>query len=149
MAKSLIQQHVPDRYVSFGFDRAVRRFGQTMFRNFSVGITLSAPLVEFNDESRVRDTILHEIAHVLAGPNHDHDNHWRNIALSIGGNGRTTSSAVTPPKRWVGSCVGCDTVFYADRLSDRRKRSSCSKCSGNVWRADRLISWTRNPEFAS
>lgn len=33
------------------------------------------------------DVVLHEIAHALVGPGHDHDNIWRQKALDIGSSG--------------------------------------------------------------
>jgi predicted SprT family Zn-dependent metalloprotease len=37
-----------------------------------------------NHPDEIHDTILHEIAHALVGPNHGHDNVWRRKALELG-----------------------------------------------------------------
>lgn len=50
---------------SFAFDRAKRRAGAAHFDRKQ--ITLSRALTEASDDDAVRDTILHEIAHVLVG----------------------------------------------------------------------------------
>lgn len=47
-------------------------------------IQLSKPLTAQRDEEGVRSTILHEIAHALAGPSNGHNHLWRNIAQEIG-----------------------------------------------------------------
>ena len=71
----------------FRFDRATRRFG--CCHHSSKTISLSRDLVSLNDKRDVRDTILHEIAHALAGPKvRPHGREWREIALRIGCNGR-------------------------------------------------------------
>jgi hypothetical protein len=51
-------------------DSAVRRFGTCRYSRKL--ITLSRQLIELNDQARVLDTILHEIAHALAGPKTGH-----------------------------------------------------------------------------
>lgn len=73
-------------YWRFAFDNAVIRFGCTHYATKT--ITLSRKLVELNDEQNVRDVILHEIAHVLAGAGAGHGYKWRSTALSIGCDGR-------------------------------------------------------------
>ena len=64
------------------------------------GIALSEPLVMANTEDHVRETILHEIAHGLAGGGHNHDEKWREAALSIGCNG-TDNWGSEPGIQWV------------------------------------------------
>jgi len=47
-------------------------------------IRLSRPYVELNDESEVVDTILHEIAHAIAGYEADHGPIWQAVAKGLG-----------------------------------------------------------------
>src|ERR1700740_67982 len=51
-------------------------------------ITISDPMVRHRGASEVRLIILHEIAHALVGPGHDHDEVWKTKNLSIGGSGQ-------------------------------------------------------------
>lgn len=37
-----------------------------------------------SDMSEIKNCILHEIAHALAGPGHGHDSYWKAVARSIG-----------------------------------------------------------------
>lgn len=49
-------------------------------------IQLSRTWTEACDEAMVRDTILHEIAHVLAGPMENHGTVWKSFCRAIGAN---------------------------------------------------------------
>lgn len=81
MAETLIEQHGLDGW-SFDFDRAVKRLGQTVYSKRQITISRTHAL---NDGAKsVRDTILHEIAHVLAGPRAGHGAEWKRIARRIG-----------------------------------------------------------------
>ena len=105
---------------TFRWTRAKREFGHCdyTFRT----IALSKPLTELNDEPQVRDVILHEIAHAMAGPDHGHDAVWKAVARDLGAqptrcyNGDTVA---TPPKPWMGYCptVGCTTIVERHRLT--------------------------------
>jgi len=69
LAVTLMQQHGLVGW-TFKFDHARRRFGCCNFTRRT--ISLSRPLTFLNDDAEVRDTILHEIAHALAGlPEHE------------------------------------------------------------------------------
>lgn len=47
-------------------------------------IELSEPWVEVLDEQEVKDTILHEIAHAVAGLDAGHGLRWKTVAMSLG-----------------------------------------------------------------
>ena len=63
MAAATLRRHNLPEW-SFRYDRALRRVGACFFRERY--ISLSRAFVEANDEDVVRDTIRHEVAHVLA-----------------------------------------------------------------------------------
>lgn len=134
LATSLIYKHLEDDngdvWWVFEWDQAIRRFGATHFRDKR--ITLSERLTFLNSEDQVRDTILHEIAHALAGPNEGHGKVWKVLAKSIGCSGeRCYSSAdvVKPRPKFVGTCK-CSTRF---RLVNRRTKGLyCMVCMTDV-----------------
>ena len=112
---------------SFEFDRGKRRFGACHYRIKT--ITLSAPLTAINDEARVRDVILHEIAHALAGPGAGHGPLWRKIARSVGANPDRCydSTEVNMPEgKYKAVCPSCGYTTFAYRR--RKKRIACTKC---------------------
>ena len=68
------------------YDHGRRRAGMCVFS--SKTLSFSRHLVARASAEQMRDTILHEIAHALAGPRHGHSRKWRKIALRIGCNGQ-------------------------------------------------------------
>ena len=64
--------------ISFEFSNTKMRLGGTRFVMFedkwvSTGIELSKPVTLINSRKTIKDIILHEIAHVMAGYDHRHD----------------------------------------------------------------------------
>ena len=82
LAEQLLHQHVTDSSWKFDFLSGKSHAGlcsyckKTIFLNFDY--THYAP------EHQVKDTILHEIAHVIAGPNAGHGWAWKQACLRIG-----------------------------------------------------------------
>lgn len=66
---------------TFEFDYHKVRFGLCDYQRKV--ISMSRLLTYLNDESVVKDTILHEIAHALA-PYAGHGPKWRSVCLAIG-----------------------------------------------------------------
>jgi len=130
----------------FEFDNARRRFGVCRFRTKRIG--LSQHLVALNYEAKVKDTILHEIAHALVGAKHGHDWVWKRKAIEIGCNGeRCYSSAEvnTPQSRYIALCVGCNTTHKKHRAP--KTSASCGKCSGGRYNPTYKLEWKLNPNF--
>ena len=63
---------------------AKRQFGVCRHGRRVIG--LSRVLVEVNDRAHVEDTIRHEIAHALAGPDAGHGQAWKRSCLLTGAN---------------------------------------------------------------
>ena len=91
----------------FAFNQRKRAFGLCNFTRKT--IYLSAPLTEINDEPAVRDTLLHEIAHALAGPAAKHGLIWQEIATRIGATPRRCfgSEVKMLPSRYILVCPNC------------------------------------------
>jgi predicted SprT family Zn-dependent metalloprotease len=73
------------------FDRSVKRFGITKYNFKTIG--LSKTLISLNTWDCVKITVLHEIAHALAGSLAGHSKFWQDICLAIGGDGEARYSA--------------------------------------------------------
>jgi predicted SprT family Zn-dependent metalloprotease len=112
---------------TFRFDRAKRRFGVCKHRPEVIG--LSVYLTRMNDEAQVRDVILHEIAHAIAGHKAGHGPKWKRVCLRIGAKPRRcyVSAEVNQPKKnWVAICPEHGPVLERLRVARRtRDQSSC------------------------
>jgi len=128
---------------AFQFDAARSRFGLCSF-NRKV-ISLSQELVELNTEEEVRKTVLHEIAHALAGHEAGHGEAWRRVAISIGDDGERCydrASVVTPPKKFKGVCPTCNRTIYRNL---RMAGLMCSPCFRSNRSAELArFGWERN-----
>lgn len=104
---------------AFEWDNAKNRFGQCRYA--SKTISMSRILVELNSEEEVRDTILHEIAHALVGPEHNHDWMWRTIAKQVGARPERCfgGETVTPPAKYIGTCQDCGYEAKRYRMTKR------------------------------
>jgi predicted SprT family Zn-dependent metalloprotease len=130
----------------FEFDNARRRFGVCRFGTKRIG--LSQHLVSLNDEAKVKDTILHEIAHALVGVKHGHDWVWRAKAIEIGCDGErcySSDEVVTPESRYIAECCGCKKTYKKHRKP--RSTGSCGKCSGGRYNPTYKLEWKLNPNF--
>lgn len=127
-ARGLMNDHGLGHWV-FQWDRAVQRMGMCDYRRQI--ISLSEVLALRTPLSEVRDTILHEIAHAMAGPQAKHGPIWRATALRIGCNGKRCydGSAVEPvPGKWQAVCAGCGRTFHKHRMVNPHRQRSCRRC---------------------
>jgi len=112
---------------TFAYNRRRRSLG--LCRYMLRRIELSLPYVMRNDEASIRDTILHEIAHALAGQRAGHGARWKAICRQIGAvPERCDRVAVMPRGRWVGRCGCCGQEFQRYRRPARRANYSCRTC---------------------
>lgn len=142
LAKSLMTQHGVG-YLAFAFDGGKRRMGATFFLNIGgsklpTKITLSRHYAALLSEQEVRDIILHEIAHALAGHAAGHGPVWRNAARKIGAKAERCGVASASPEHSVlGTCPVCDKVVSRQHRLPLRVyfHSKCGKHS--------VLTWTR------
>lgn len=139
LAEHLLDEHDLHGW-SVAYDTAKNRAGVCRFADRVLG--LSAPLTALHDEVEVRDTILHEIAHALAGPAHGHDAHWRRVATGIGCSGRRCVPAEAPRVQhaWVGVCALGHTT---GRHRRPERVSTCARCS-RTFDLAHLLTWTHH-----
>lgn len=144
LARSLMAQHGLTGW-RFEFDRAKRRAG--VCRHGQKVIGLSAPITRLHPEAEVRDTILHEIAHALAGPRAGHGPAWVATARRIGCSGERCVSEDVPtvPGDWVGVCP---RGHVADRHRRPERVLLCGRCRGYADR-DRIFQWLHRGQPAA
>ncbi|MEU4242471.1 SprT-like domain-containing protein [Actinoplanes sp. NPDC026619] len=126
------------------FDNAKTRAGVCRYDRKEIG--LSRPLISLYDVEVVTETVLHEIAHAMAGPRHGHDRVWRATARRLGCSGRRCMPADAPSVDgpWVGLCpAGHRTT--AHRRPIRVK--SCLACSAR-FDAAAIYTWAHHGQPA-
>lgn len=139
MAKNLMRKNNVE-HLSFGYNRRKNALGICRFRlGKPYAIELSEAWIKHLREEDIRDTILHEIAHALAGSDAGHGPRWKNIAAAIGANPKRTAEDVPyeiaqrvrrSVSNYRATCQGCDNVIYFSRMTKnwRDDRYICSKC---------------------
>lgn len=143
--KNLIQEYLGDTW-HFKWSRAIREYGSCS--HTCKIIHISKPLAELNDWTETKDTVLHEIAHALAGSGHGHDDTWKNICKEIGATPERCygDSVERPPAKYVAICPKCQKIYLRNRMP-RGRRYSCSKCSNGCFNADYLLEFKNNPFY--
>ncbi len=112
---------------SFKFNKSKRMLG--ICKAGTKRIELSYAYVFKNDESHVRDTILHEIAHALVGVEHGHDEVWKEMCIQIGCNPKACdNTALLPQGAWQARCACCFTLFSRHRKPEMLSGMYCKRC---------------------
>lgn len=138
LARKLMDEHGLHEWRLLG-DDAKRRAGACRYGTRT--ISLSRPLTHLHDETEVRETVLHEIAHALAGPAAGHGPQWQSIATAIGSTGARCVDADAPRLEgdWRGRCP-------AGHEADRHRRPTrvllCTRCPGTLPPLQRVMQWT-------
>lgn len=91
MAIKLVAKHIPE--YSFKWNRRKKTYGLCSYRTKT--IQLSTFLTKSCPEEQVRDTILHEIAHAIAGYEAGHGPKWKAVARQIGAAPKARGPALT------------------------------------------------------
>ena len=126
LALSLLAEHGL-RDWTFAFNRRKRAFGLCDCSRRT--IYLSSILTELNGEAEVKDTLLHEVAHALAGPEAGHGPAWQEVARSLGAKPKRCYSAEEvrqPPGRYLLVCASCNDS--TPRYRKPSKVYACRKC---------------------
>ncbi|MFT4137277.1 SprT-like domain-containing protein [Microbacterium sp.] len=137
-AEALIARHL-DASWSFGYDNAKQRAGACDYRRQR--ITVSRYLSARYDDEANRQTLLHEIAHALAGPRAGHGAAWKRTARALGYTGGVTHRGETATELapWVGVCPA-GHIAYRHRRATRP--TSCARCARS-YDERFLLTWTR------
>lgn len=108
-------------------------------------IELSAVYVDHNDECEVEQTIVHEVAHAVAGPGTGHGRAWRQAALRLGHDPDTLGAinyTATVPMPWLLRCGSCWRVIRKGFRRTDVSRRWCSKCGKDEGQG--MLRWERN-----
>jgi len=136
-ADALIRLHLDDSW-SFAFDNASKRAGLCDYGKKRISV--SRHLAARWDDDEVHQTLLHEVAHAMAGPAAGHGPAWKRIAAELGYVGGTTHSGeiAVERARWKGFCKRGHTYV---RFRRPTRAGSCGKCS-RTYDPENVILWT-------
>jgi hypothetical protein len=89
---------------TIGMDHAKLRLGRC--DQGKKKITISKHLLRGPtcDEQKMRNTILHEMAHAIVGASHGHNEVWKTMARKIGCDGKVCGSLDLPDAKYVMEC---------------------------------------------
>ena len=117
---------------SFGLAKTKRRQGVCKFHDRRIEI--AQYYTRHNSPENVLDTLLHEIAHALAGPKARHGPVWKTIARKLGATPRacdTCLDTVVMPGDWQATCEACKKTYHRykrpQRLTGYRCRCAARK----------------------
>ena len=126
MANELMGQHLSSDW-RFVLDNARTRGGEC--NGMKHTISMSRNLIPLWSEEDVRETLLHEIGHALAGTREGHNHAWKAAVRSIGGHPSRTHDKEVVQGRWKFVCPNGHAHYKHRRPAYNRRPSSCAKCS--------------------
>jgi len=100
----------------FGLSNTRRRLGACRYR--AKRIEIAEYYARNSPEGSVLDTLLHEIAHDIAGPAAGHGPRWKAVAVRLGATPRsceTSLLAVVQPGDWQATCPACEKTVHLYR----------------------------------
>lgn len=110
----------------FAFNRRKRIMGLCCFG--PKRIELSIHYVASNTEASVTDTILHEIAHALCGPDAGHGARWQRKCVELGAVPKRCGDAVMPRGSWRATCPACGLEHHRHRRPMKGRTYFCRPC---------------------
>ena len=125
LARQLMDEHGLHDW-GFRFNRRKNDMGCCHYHHQR--IELSQHFVGANEQAIVRDTILHEIAHALAGHRAGHGPKWKRICRRIGATPQRCGHATMPEGQWQAVCGGCGWRYSRHRRPARGATYYCSSC---------------------
>ncbi len=125
---------------TFGWNNQKSTYGLCHYS--SRKIELSRILTPLCSPEQINDTILHEIAHALAGVHNGHNKIWKDKAISIGCSGtRCGDYNVLLKCKWIATCPKCNHIVYKHRQANL----SCGICT-KTYNPKYKLQWTLNEE---
>lgn len=126
-AKALINKYCPAFQLRWMNQKTV--LGQCFY--YKQIITLSKFHAEHNDRAITRNTILHEIAHALAGAGAGHGPKWKEMCLKVGAIPKACTDVERHSHKWELICK-CNTYKYYRKPSATTVNwANCRKCKGD------------------
>lgn len=130
---------------TFGLASSKRRLGVCKYREKRIEI--SEYYSRHNPDPAVLDTLLHEIAHALAGPEAGHGPKWQAIAARLGATPQACDNSpdtIVQPGDWQTTCPACQRTHHRYKRPRAVSGYRC-KCPA---RTPLVFAYTGDPELA-
>lgn len=123
------------------FSKAYRRLGSCSYKTKTIRISYIYAAALTWDE--IHDTILHEVAHAIAGSAARHGIAWKRVAYRLGleNPASTTHTSAKIQRPWNGVCPNGHTT---SRVQVPRRVNSCGKCGKGKFNKEFIFEWTKN-----
>lgn len=133
IANNLLVEHDLEDW-SFQFNSAKRRLGYCYYTGKIISI--SKHMLDLPDE-KIKNTLLHEVAHALAGIDAGHSYCWKRVARSLGCDAKTASSTgMSVHRKWKWNCVDCEREGKSHR---KFRKHICGRCRGKLrWKLNSI-----------
>ncbi len=128
LAEELIARHgLARRGWLFALNRRKRTLG--LCRYDVKRIELSQYFVIYNDQAAIRDTLLHEIAHAIAGHKAGHGAKWVSVCHRLGAiPNRICTTAAMPRGAFLARCQSCGYQHSRHRRPIKGRTYYCLVC---------------------
>jgi predicted SprT family Zn-dependent metalloprotease len=129
VGKSLLEKHGLNEW-TFTLDQAKRRAGCCHFDKKQISVSLL--YASKTPQEKVTNTILHEIAHAIAGKKHNHDAYWKHIAISIGCDGERCHNENFASGNVIQYCKNGCWGREMLRMTTSKYKRTCKYCKGDI-----------------
>lgn len=138
-AAAKIAEHLPPEGWTFSWLTTKRTMGLCDYRTKMV--SASKIYVGIASVEQLENTVLHEIAHALAGFKAGHGFAWERACVAIGAEPKRLfdASQISPPYTWARSCPSCGPVAKYFSKPRSKRSHSCGRCSGGAFNRDFLL----------
>lgn len=130
LGNRLVKEYVPDW--TFAISDSKRRLGVCKHDDKRIEVSSNYFHVDMEE---IEDTIRHEIAHALTGPDHGHDATWRSICVMVGAKPQRLADEhlkTSAKPNYVIKCPSCDWKIYRFRMRQRNFGATCPECGTEV-----------------
>lgn len=115
---------------AIGFGNGINQLGLCKYK--AKVIRISKNHIQYSEKEAVFDTLLHEVAHAIAGSKAGHGKKWKEVCIKIGAKPeRLASESVyvygKPKPKYKAVCPKCGEVHFKNR--NTKSKSSCGICS--------------------
>lgn len=136
---------LPELGWTWGFNQRRRALG--VCKHQEKKLYFSTEFILINPTGVMLDTIKHEIAHALVGPNIGHSVIWKRKALEVGAIPKSCAVGnVSPQGRYVAQCCGIIRHFHRRPKYDIRV---CTRCNRPVVVRERIGDVSSQARFIS